>query len=501
MRTRWIYGLLLLATGWMVWWLGHNPLPDGFQNEFLHVGNAYDLWGAVLRRAGWQVRLLVEGNYWPPGFYLATMPALWVEALVWGTQSRAALVGTNLLHLAVLLFALRDLGRVCAAPLAPVLALLCPGVFGCLVRYEPNLAVVAWTAAGLAFLVRSDGLQRLGPVLGWCLCLGVGLYLDRLSAGFFLLPAALPLLPRAGRRGWVHLALGLALVALATLPWYVVFWKNQAAELLSQAPVGEIDSAGVQTETHGALALLYYPLALIDSQAGPLLGLATLAGLWGPRTRERAVLWASAGCAVLFFTCIAKKQVYYTLPILAPLSVLAAARRPLAWLGLVGGIWGFLALGLGVVPGGPWLPEAWVAPRHTLARPPVDGAWPVDQAVAALGPSPRRILVYSEDEALYEGFVVLTARERWLWADVRGVVLDPQGTSERLDQIDAFLWVTPDAGVWPDAAGVQAQLLADHYDLDAIPPVAAQLQDARSAFEEVGRFRTDALDLVAFRRK
>lgn len=483
----------------MAWWLRHNPLPDGFQNEYLHVGNAFDLWTAALRGAWWQVRLLVEGNYWPPGFYAAPMPLLWVAAWTTGTMPHGLLVAGNLLHLAVLLTALHRLGKVLDAPWAPLVLMLCPGAFGALVRYEPNLAVLAYTAAGLAFLACSDGLKRLGPVLGWGLCLGVGLLMDRLSVAFFLGPALLALLPRGGRVGLFHAALGGALAITLAGPWYAWFFATSASELLSQAPVGEIDSAGQVTVTPFPASLLYYPLALLDSQAGPLAGLAMLAALRGPRTRERDMLLVTVGLSVAFFTIIAKKQVFYTLPALVPLAVLAGRGR-LAALAVAGGVWSFLSLGLGVVPGGPWLPEAWVSPRHTLARPPQEQQGRLSEAVEALGPV-KHALVLSEDESLYEGFVTLAVRERWMWTEARSVVTDPFGTSEKLGTVDALLWITPTAGRWPAVRDVEAQLQADHYALDDLPPVANQLAALRPDFYEVKRVRTEDLDIVVFHRR
>lgn len=500
MRWRWLCLIGLVATVWMGWWLRHNPLPDGFQNEYLHVGNAYDLWSAMLRGAWWQVRLLVEGNYWPPGFYLVPLPLLWLSAVKSGTQPWGLLVAGNLVHLGVLLVAMRSLGRSLAAPLAPLLVVLCPGVFGALVRYEPNLAVVAWTAAGLAFLVRSEGLRRRGMVLGWGASLAVGLLMDRLSVAFFLLPAVLPLLRGAGRRGWANLGLALLPVLLLDTYWYTYFVRSSAEELLSQAPVGEIDSAGQVTSTPLPWSLAYYPLALLDSQAGPVLGLVLLAGLWGPRTRERLVLLATVATSALFFTIVAKKQVFYTLPLLVPLAALVSDRR-LALVGAAGGAWSFVALGLGLAWGGTWLPESWVAPRHTLARPPSYQIVPLDEAIEALGPAPRQVLVLSEDEDLYEGFVVLAVRARWMWAETRGVVLDPQGTYERLGSVDALLWITPTAGRWPDAAGINAQLQADHYELRALPPVSPGLVAERPRFLETARLRTEDLDVVVFKRR
>ena len=54
--SRWILGAavtaLVAALGVeTLLWLDANQLPDGYQNEYLHVGNAMDLWGAVVDRA------------------------------------------------------------------------------------------------------------------------------------------------------------------------------------------------------------------------------------------------------------------------------------------------------------------------------------------------------------------------------------------------------------------------------------------------------------------
>lgn len=500
MRWRQTFLIGLGAAVWMAWWLAHNPLPDGFQNEYLHIGNAYDLWSALLRGAWWQVRLLVEGNYWPPGFYLLPMPLLWASAMRDGTQPASLLVAANLVHLGVLLAAMRALSRDLRAPLAPLILVLCPGVFGSMVRYEPNLAVLAWTAAGLSCLLRSDGLRDRRWTVGWGLCLAVGLLMDRLSVGFFLIPALLPLLRGLDRRGWMNLGLAMIPVAILDGYWYACFLRTSAAELLSQAPVGEIDSAGQVTATPFPWSLAYYPLALLDSQAGPLAGSALLLGLRGPRSRERLILLCSAGLSALFFTLVAKKQVFYTLPALVPLVALLPAGR-LSWLALAGGVWSFLALGLGWAPGGPFLPEPWVSPRHTLASPPSHLDSPLARAVEALGPNPRHVLVLSEDETFYEGFAILAVRGRWMWADARGVVLDPQGTTERIDQVDAFLWITPTAGVWPSAADINAELREDHYDLPNTPPVARVVQDARPAFQETARLRGESLDVVVYKRR
>lgn len=491
--------------------MAHNPLPDGFQNEYLHEGNAYDLWGAVTAGDLWHARWYMYTGYWPWGFYAVPWPAM---ALFGPT--RGALLAGNLLHLAVLLWGARELGRALDAPLSPLLLILTPAVFGSLVRYEPNLANIAWVTAGLACLVRSQGLRQWGWTLGYGLCLGLGMMMDRLSAGFFLIPAVLPLLWRADRRAWRNLGMATLLALLLCSAWYREFFLRNSDELFSQAPVGEIDSAGDLTEAGAGPRPLWYLLTLLDSQAGPFIGLLMLGGLAGAlrlllpsadrrlpdgRWQQRAVLMAAVVVPTLFFTLIAKKQLYYTLPVVGPLAVLAARPPRLVWLGIAAGLWAFLGRGVGLVPGGPWMPEAWVAPRHTLARPPSRQTWPLEEATAALGPDPGGIVVLSEDETLFEGFVVLAAREAWPQEDVRGAVVDPVGTYEFLPQTGSLLTVGPRGVRWPTARAVEAQLLADHYRLEALPPVARSLAQAATDFEEIGRWPGGDIDVVAWRRR
>jgi len=520
-RWRWIIALWLCAALFQGWWVAHNPLPDGFQNEYLLLGNAMDLWGALTSGDLWHMRWYMYTGYWPWGFFAVPWPFMSVLG-----PTRLALVMGNLIHLAVLLAAVNIMGRALGARWAPVLVLLCPGVFGSLVRFEPNLADIAWTAAGLACLVRSRDLRDRRMVLGWGACLGIGLMMDRLAVGFFLVPALLPLLWRANRKSWTHLAMGLGVTLLLTGAYYREFFIRHTSELLSQAPVGEIDSAGTLSGGGGLLDWFYYPLALVDSQAGPVLGALMIWGLIGRLRGPRAVLLCSVGGGLLVFTLIAKNQVFYTLPILGPLAVLAATRGRWVALGVVGGLWTLLSVGIGaqdkvlsyvnhswdgldsqplelpeIVMGRPWLPASWVQPRHTLARPPSHQDWPLEEALAALGPDPGSIAVLSEDHMLFEGFVVLAAREAWPDAEVRGVVLDPHGTFEQLADVDRLLWVGPRGGHRPTQAGIEAELLSDHYTLSSLPPVAAEVENQAQGFDEAGRWSAGEVDVVAMKRR
>ncbi|RME24235.1 MAG: hypothetical protein D6798_11705 [Deltaproteobacteria bacterium] len=510
MRTRWLLLLLAPATAYLLWWVGHDPLPDGYQNEYLLIGNAWDLWQALVQGDTWHLRWYAYTGYWPFGLYVVPWPFM---ALLGPT--RLALLLGNLVHLAVLLWATNDLGRRLAALLAAPLLLLTPAVFGTLVRFEPNLAAMAWTTLGLSMLARSEGLRRRWPVIGYGCALGIGLMMDRLTVAFFLLPALLPPLwvawRRAPRQALGRLGLALFTALLWCGAYYREFFLRHADELLSQAPVGEIDSAGHVTATEGPLALLYYPLALVDSQAGPIVGVLMLGGLVAAILRQRhrrditeRILLASIIGSLVFFTLVAKKQVFYTLPMVPALAVLAARWRWGALVGLAGGVWNLLAVGIGAVPGGPWLPEAWVAPRHVLARPPTHQHWPLRPAIEALDGA-THVAVLSEDPTLFEGFVILAVREALPEIPVRGVVLDPAGTYEHIDAIDALVWVGPRGGAFPTTEGIRAQLVEDNLDPADYPPVGDVLVEAAPRFVEVGRWPMEGgagdMDLVVFRRR
>lgn len=519
--------LWLAGAAYCAWWTAHNPLPDGFQNEYLHVGNAYDLWGALTALDQWHLRWFMYTGYWPWGFYAVPWPFL----AVWG-PTRGALVAGNLVHLAALLWGVLRLGQRVGRPIAPLLLLaVCPGVFGSLVRFEPNLATIAWTAAGVACLVESQGLRRRRWAVGWGLCLGLGLMFDRLTVGFFLGPAVLPLLAQADRRAWRNTAWAAFTTLFCTLAYYREFFLRHTDELLGQAPVGEIDSAGVLHETGATFPAAYYPLALLDSQAGAVVGAVMLAGLgvaavsWG-RTLHREGRRAAADPrapmlfavvpALLLFTFIAKKQVFYTLPVLGPLAVLAALSlgRGTA-LAAVAGLHGIAAVGLGWLepglPSGPFLPGHLVAPRHAVALPPSHQAWPLDALAATLAEHTENnhidsILVMSESQRLFEGYLALAVRERTPQGTaVRGVITDPHGTYELLDQQDLFVWAAPAPGVWPTQAAIERELVADHYTLADLPPVVDHVVEAAEDFEEVARLSVadaeDPTQLVVFRRR
>ncbi len=475
-------------------WLQANEIADGHQNEYLHVGNALDLWGAWIDRDWWHLNYYGAANYWPPGFYVAPWPAFAVLG-----PTHVAMVLTNLGHLALLLWSTlrlgEELGGRRSGLMAAALVVLYPSVFGNLVRYEPNIALTAWVTFAALCALRSNELRETRWSIGFGLACSVGLMMDRLSFGFFLLwPVLLALRHRSAWRG-VLMATGIVLVLTGW--WHWNFLELHLDEVISQQGVGEIDSTGSLTQPTASAPLLYYPLILLDSQAGLGPGLAGLVALFMARRRALVPLAVVLGSTAVF-TLITKKQAYYTLPMLGCLAALTAdtlrGRKGLT-------IFVLLAiLGVdqhaarmwdkGVLPDAlskPLLPKAWVEPRHPQALPPRGLALPIE-AIADASADVGQTVVFSEDYTWFEGFAVLNLRERLWPRQVRGLIGDPTGTYEWFQDADTFVYVSLDRSgdTWPETSRMEAALLQHNYTLEDLPPVIDIVEEDRLNWRLVG---------------
>ena len=97
----------------------------------------------------------------------------------------------------------------------------------------------------------------------------------------------------------------------------------------------------------------YYPLALLDSQAGPVLGAVMLIGLVSRMSGPQAILLASVAGSVGIFTLIGKAQGVHHAP--DPRTPRRDSRRKAAaaLVGVLGGLWSFSSVGMGWIPGRP----------------------------------------------------------------------------------------------------------------------------------------------------
>jgi len=504
-------------------WSARNVLMDGYQNEYLHVGNTLDLWAAWEAGDRWQLGYLLGTNYWPPGFYLWPAPLF---AL--GEASYRWMVFANIGHLVLLLWACFRLGEALrdreAGLTAAALVAVYPSIAGNMVRFEPNVALTAWVTVGALALVRSRAFADRRWSLLFALACAAGLMMDRLSLALFLaLPAAVVGLGGLRRRGPAEpgararlvnalLALGL-LVALVGW-WHWNFALLHRAEILSQVGVGEIDATQAWTEQRSLSTLgtwIFYPAVLLDEQAGLVpgaLGMAALAATIAAARRGRLntvpalVVLSSVG----LFTIIQKKQIYYSIPMLGCLAVITAER--LRALGGAGRLVAAATILVGVhqvdlqmwgrglpLPapvdrwlGAPSLPGAWVDRRYPQARQPRDLPMPVG-ALAAATCREGSIAAFSDDHTWYEGFLVLGLRERAHGRRVRGLISDPHGTYEWFRTAGTFVYVSTDpAAAWPTVRAMEATLEQHNYTLSELPPVVELIRELSPRWREVGRW-------------
>ena len=493
----------LVLSGWLMWWTGHNPLPDGYQNEFLHVGNTYDLYDAVVSLDWWHIRWYAYTSYWPWGFY--AVPMVLLIPFGKGVQ---VLVLSNLLYLAVLMWSMGRLGQKCKSSMSMYLLLLTPAVFGGLTRFEPNFANIAMTSLGLLCLMESNYFRHRKWSLAWGLVFGSALMLDRLTVLFYLGPACLYVLTkvqwkeRTVRRSILY---SLLLFFGCTIAYYREFFIRHSNELLSQAPVGEIDSTGTLLTSVNPIPSLYYVLSLFDSQAGWGVGLLMVGGVFYAvkrRDQQDMLLLSATLPGVLFFTLVAKKQVYYTFPMLVPLALLAGRFQKLSWFGVICGATLWIQQGVGLIssdiPVQPRIPSQYVEPSYVLVRPPSDQSYSVVEILSAIEGQPEEVVVFSEDQGWYEGFVVLQLREQ-LNGHVRGVTADPIGVWEFSESTEYIVWVRPSSvkSAFPQAGSITAELISDHYSVETLPPVANRVAELESEFTHIVDWNSDQDSIIS----
>ena len=502
------YSVLILLIGWLVWWTTHNPLPDGYQNEFLHVGNTFDLYEALTRLDWWHVRWYAYTSYWPWGFYAVPLVVL----LPFG-KSISALVLSNLLYLFVLMWSMLRLSKVYNSPMALYLLLLTPATFGSMTRFEPNFANISMTALGVLCLLESKQFSNRKWSMAWGLVFGSALMLDRLTVLFFLGPASMVVLAQtqwsrsSSRR---NVVLSFVLFLLCTVAYYREFFIRHSAELLSQAPVGEIDSAGDLLTTSNPVPSLYYLLSLLDSQAGWGIGTLMIFALgrtlYKRRQIEDGILLAAIVPGVLFFTFVAKKQVYYTFPMLVPLALLAGRFQRSGVVALCCGTLLWLQQGVGMFSSEthlqPEIPKRYVEPSYVLARPPTGQSYSVESILKNIEGAPEEVIVFSEDQGWYEGFLVLQLRQA-LDAHVRGITADPIGVWEFSDVAEYLVWVRPTtvASSFPQAGSITAELISDHYQIEELPAVSQKIEGLESEFEHIVDWTSEEDSIISLYKR
>lgn len=530
--------LLVGHTSLLLWWLRAHVLPNGYQNEIFHLGNALDLYNAF--RSG-ELRLLHDllfTQYWPPLHYLASFPFLLVEI------SRDSFVLSNIFFLSLLVLSTYQLGKRLESRavglLAAFLVTLFPSIYGNLRHFEPNVPLAAGVTTSLWLLFLSHRFAHRGRSIGFGLAVGLTLLVDRISGAFFIvLPAFIELVAALRRESsWrsprfraslINAGWSVVAALLVCGYFYAHFFRLYSEEILPQAVQGEILSTGEQSEFRAPLAwttLLFYPNSLLDSQVGFGLGVLLVPALGGAlRVAGRLrLVWSWLLVPMLLFTIIQKKQLYYTIPVLPAFALLVSVgvmrvrpRLRALWMAAICLVAShqllLTSLDMRLLPerillplGQPrlidlsWLggrslfPEPWVSPRYPQSYPPNTDDLKVPELLDAVsaerGLLPGfRVETFSEDTFFFEGYLTFFIRTRHPDAIVNGLIQNPQGFYENLRLMDAFVYVTPSQRAFPSAESIQdiVQSRGQVRDFEGLP-ITSVLHMQAERLRQTARF-------------
>lgn len=382
-------------------WLARDTLPPSW-DQAAHADHCltyFRLFGEPLKLS--LTKLLAVSSYYPPFFYVSTVPMSFLFGF-----SPDVLAATELVFLLILVFAVFKIGEHLFGPAAgtgaAVLIALCPVVFGLSREILLDLPVMAMVAlTQYAILKTRAGTDR---QTSWFLGLALGLSVlikwtaIIFVAGSFLVAIAGEIKrrrPPAGRV-LVSLATVLLIALVVALPWYAA---NRAG--IAAGAVNSLSSDAAREGDPSDLwnSFLYYWKALERHLVSRPLGIFMLLGLaaFVPLARKRvgalAFLLAWALPAFLVFLVLPNKDGRYIAPLLAVPAVLSAAGlnslRPVllkraAWSLLVlAATVQFFAFSFGSPPG----------LKNAYARPPRDKNWKAGEILRSLADRrPRRQL-------------------------------------------------------------------------------------------------------------
>ncbi len=516
-----------LVLGVAHWWIARNELPDGYQNEFIHLFTLGEIFFR-LRDDGFAEALpFIRDEYWPPLLHL--LPGLALACL---EPSRQLATFTAALAVIPLLAATAALGLRLAGPwtacLATSLTAFAPTIFGNARRYEPNVLLAAFVVGTAWFLTTRAERSRRTFILGAGALIGGGLLADRLAFAVYLAPALVILAVRErDLRRW----LGAVGVGLLLSGWYYArFLTQHLGEITSQLG-GELSASGEQSAV-GVLSLkglLYYPLALLDGGAGLLPGLVILAGLgvWARLRRPSdaptaSVLEPMLLGGLLLFTLIGKKQPYYALPLVPVAAVLGAAglvrlapsvrwRQGLLVATVAVGLHqlAFLSVGRGLVPTpGRWavlagaspFPPGFLGNEYVQAAPPAPAGVDPDRIAALCRAQGGSAVLFSEGQGAYEGQLMPTLRLALNTRRVPGLLMEPEAWIESVDAAACFVYVTPTQEgdpprTWPTEASM-SPLMAQWNQAAPSPPLLAALARARGRATLADRWISERSETV-----
>ena len=388
-------GLFHLAANLV--WLARDTLPPAW-DQAAHAGHCL----SYLRLLGHPsalslTKLLTVSTYYPPIFYVATVPVTALFGFSCDVLALAQSAFLVLLAYSVFRLGERLFGPAAAAG-AVLLVALTPAIYGLSREVLLDLPVTAMVALALTVLLA--GKRTAHPASGALLGLVLGLaVMTKWTAAVFV---AGPLLLVLGReaagadkasRKKLAVSIGQAiLVFLAVvLPWFLANmsgFERTASVALGEDAVAQGDPSGL------AASVAWYGKALRRGLFLPALGIITLAGLVAfafrrGNGRAAAFLGAWALPAFLVFVLVPNKDGRNVVPLLPALALAAAAgfdalrpkaaRRAVWTVILIAGLAQFAVLSFGRPPG----------PAGSLAKPPRGEDWRIAEILDSAAPRRR----------------------------------------------------------------------------------------------------------------
>jgi 4-amino-4-deoxy-L-arabinose transferase-like glycosyltransferase len=202
-----------------------------------------------------------------------------------------------------------------------------------LVMFARRIFIDIWTSAFLALTLAFFALSERYPERRrrYLVLMYVSVGLGVLTKGpvAIALPAlafGLYLAVRGELRRVTHMMipLGIVIVALIAVPWYVALYREHGWTYIQSFLISENVARftqGVGVRQHRG-PWFYLPVVLSDSFPWSLLLFAAAAMAWKERTRIQTLLWCWIGAIVVFFSLSAGKQDLYIFPIVPAVAAL-----------------------------------------------------------------------------------------------------------------------------------------------------------------------------------
>ena len=367
MRREWA----LVGLGWLVLalvaaaWVAVDRRPPEWDHAN-HLERA--LLCARDIKAGDLHAILERSSFYPP-----VAPCV-AGALALVLPAEAAGTAALLVFLAIGMAAVYLLGYRLGVGRAGVAAALffgaAPFVVYSTLLFQLDLPLAAMVALALAALVATEDFTRLGAALAVGVVCGLGM-LTKPTFALYVLPAALVIVVRGGRRGLPRAALATLIAAALALPWFGPRLLGLGAQVDARA-FAQAAEAG-HPDPFTWTGLIFY-LRNLGYQLGIATTLLAAVGLVVAVIRRQWFLLVAALSPFLVLEVIRNKNLRYSLPVLGALAVLAGlgfetlperGRRGLAIALVVLGLVQVSAITTGVPPnaklpgiGTWWLPTA-----------------------------------------------------------------------------------------------------------------------------------------------